>query len=259
MVTLLIRGLLFRLKYGLKFSDTLNYLYIFNEIFVQKDYDAVLPQDGDCVFDIGGNIGLYSLYIAMKRKNLDVHVFEPVPALFQNLTHNVRSVTKDNTLHLNNIGLSNIAAETTINFFPKASGLTTLKDDIDSKSDISIRWRARNALFPRLNIFVMKLLTKNHLISKKEVIKLVRLSDYIDAHDVKHIDVVKIDVEGHELEILLGIEPRHFACIKKLIIEVENFRVGYQEKITTLLNEHGYALSITGQDEPWSMVVATKT
>jgi FkbM family methyltransferase len=258
MITSLIRGLVFSYKYDLKFSDQLNYFYIFNEIFVHKDYGAVLPCDGGCVFDVGGNIGLYTLYVGMGRKNLDIHVFEPVPTLFANLEHNVRSVMKDNAVHANNVGLSNVATEATINFFPKASGLTTLKDDIDSKSDISIRWRTRNALFPQFNSFLMKLLVKQHLVAKKETIKLIRMSEYIDAHHIESIDMVKIDVEGHEFEILQGIEPRHFDCIKAFIIEVENFRDGYQEKITTLLKSQGYTLSITGAHEPWSLVVATR-
>jgi|GEM_PF-5115912 len=258
MITSVLKSFFFARKHHLQFSDPLNYLYIFNEIFINKDYDAVVPHEGSCVFDIGGNIGLYTLYLGTQHKNIDIHVFEPVSTLFKQLEHNSIDAAAHNTIHLNNIGLSNANTETTINFFPRASGLSTLKDDIYDKRDISVRWRSRNALFPRLSRFLLTTLSKAHLRSKKEKVTLIRLSDYIDSRKIEVIDIIKIDVEGHELEVLQGIEPRHFHLINSFIIEVENFREGYQDKIVSLLEEQGYHISITAEKEPWSLVVAKR-
>jgi hypothetical protein len=42
--------------------------------------------------------------------------------------------------------------------------------------------------------------------NKSEQVKCEKLSDYINENNIKHIDFLKIDVEGHELGVLQGLD-----------------------------------------------------
>lgn len=254
------KALLYAYKNDLKFSGKLNYLFIFREIFVKKEYDNVLPNTTPSrIFDIGGNIGLYTLYLNTNYDNLEIHVFEPSPSLYKNLSHNVnRNKKPSNTIILNEVGLSNTTEEMNINYFPNASGLSTFRSDLDTKQDLIIESRCKNTLFPGLCSSFFRILSKSHYVALQEKAKLIRLSDYINSHNIDKIDIVKIDVEGYELQILQGIDDRHFPLIDSLMIEVENYREGYQDEIVSILKKHDYRISIVGGDQSWSFITANR-
>ncbi|MDJ0633674.1 MAG: FkbM family methyltransferase [Xenococcaceae cyanobacterium MO_188.B29] len=48
-------------------------------------------QEGDLVFDVGANIGLFSLWAYQKcQKNVNIYAFEPIPAIFKVLQANAQ-------------------------------------------------------------------------------------------------------------------------------------------------------------------------
>ncbi len=54
---------------------------IYNEIFLWQDYLGSGLSLADCryVFDVGANVGLFSLFAKLQNPALTVHAFEPVP------------------------------------------------------------------------------------------------------------------------------------------------------------------------------------
>ncbi|MCC5612138.1 FkbM family methyltransferase [Nostoc sp. CHAB 5834] len=49
--------------------------------------------EGDTVFDIGANIGMFSLWVyKLCNKNVNIYAFEPVPQIFQVLEQNLKSL-----------------------------------------------------------------------------------------------------------------------------------------------------------------------
>ncbi len=66
-------------------------------------------------------------------------------------------------------------------------------------------------------------------------------------HDVKHIDLLQIDVEGFDYEILKLI---NFAKIKPRLIQFEHFLLplAAQRECYALLNGHGYELNTVGSN-----------
>lgn len=63
---------------------------------IGKGYEAAelrmalsLIKDGDCVLDIGANVGFYSIAIAKKYPYSYIHAFEPIPETFKKLWDNV--------------------------------------------------------------------------------------------------------------------------------------------------------------------------
>lgn len=245
----------YALRRRLQFKGLINYVFIFNEIFTEGTYDDVLPETGKAsrIFDIGGNIGLYSLYLNGKYKNLDIHTFEPIPALYENLKHNV-TVNEDptNKITVNNFGLSDKEETVTIHYFPKASGLSTIQPDLERKAGLLKSGFGTSKLMDVL----LAIFSKTHYVAELVNVKLQRLSNYIDSHNIDRIDIMKIDVEGYELQVLRGIEDRHFPIIRSFMIEIENYRDGYQSDIVAILEKHNYDVSIQKGGDAWSFVVA---
>src|SRR5689334_5145958 len=63
---------------------------VYREIFELETYDqqGIVLNAGDCIFDIGANIGLYTLKLAQTCADVKVYAFEPIPALYAILEHN---------------------------------------------------------------------------------------------------------------------------------------------------------------------------
>ena len=88
------RGLTLHLRNGLviRGSDRDNLAGIFNEIFVEHCYTPAWfyrPKPGDTVFDVGANIGGFSLYLGSKAPGIRVFAFEPHPETFTWLSQNL--------------------------------------------------------------------------------------------------------------------------------------------------------------------------
>lgn len=129
------------------------------------NFDSIDFKDGDVVIDIGGNIGMASIYLAKKYPFLKIYAFEPVKQNYENFLKNIElnninkdiikvfnlAITKDRrdvilTLHFSNSGASNI-----YNHFRDSSKLI-------SNNDISIKSITFDDIFSNNNISKCKLL-----------------------------------------------------------------------------------------------------
>lgn len=137
-----------------------------------KDKDPV-------IFDIGANIGEYSDVIVnvFGQRDYSLHVFEPQKSCFVDLEKKFGSNKK---VRLNNFGLSDKDTNSVIYKNAEKSVLTSLYK--------------RNLDFYDLEMNV------------EEEIKLKRADVYIESHNIKHISLLKIDVEGHEMSALSGLD-----------------------------------------------------
>jgi FkbM family methyltransferase len=86
--------------------------------------------------------------------------------------------------------------------------------------------------------------TEHTLRSHPEVVCVRRLSDVLrEWPHVERVDLVKIDVEGAELEVLKGINEADWARIEQLVVEVQ--QVGTRlESVTELLRAKGYTTTL---------------
>ena len=67
--------------------------FTYKEIFEENAYfrHGVTLRDGDCVFDVGANIGLFSLYVGSKCLDAAIYAFEPLPPIFEILNLNAEN------------------------------------------------------------------------------------------------------------------------------------------------------------------------
>jgi FkbM family methyltransferase len=78
---------------------------------------SILP--GDIVFDVGANIGVFTLYAA--KQGAHIYAYEPIPPTFEVLQQNIHLHGFDNIAQARNIGLSDRAEEKLMFHYPEWS------------------------------------------------------------------------------------------------------------------------------------------
>ena len=135
------------------------------------------PSDTLCIFDVGSNKGQF---LQLTERSLvgiphRVHCFEPSPSTFAILQKNAE---KRSNVVFNNFGLG------------EAAGEFDLYSD-EAGSDLASLSRRR------LDHFGLDF-------SRRERVQIQTLDSYCSQHSITSIDLLKLDVEGHELEVLNG-------------------------------------------------------
>ncbi|MEO6721265.1 MAG: FkbM family methyltransferase, partial [Ferruginibacter sp.] len=132
-----------------------------------------LLKTGDIYFDIGSNIGLMAIFAAKKvgRKG-QVHSFEPEPDTFKILEHNCR-INSLNNMVLNNIAMGSVEEDAVI--YP----------NLDINRGAASLVKQDGSTGKKVTISTLDKYLANTMINKK-------------------IKLLKIDIEGYELEMLKG-------------------------------------------------------
>ena len=137
----------------------------------------LLGTEPKLVLDIGANKGHWTKYLLDEFPSTVVHAFEPQPVCAQALEERF-SGSSNVSIYRN--AVSNSVATLSLFFDFEGSGLASL-----SKRKLE------------------------HLgidFSKSVEVKTVVLDDFLAARSIGQIDIVKIDVEGHELAVFKGME-----------------------------------------------------
>lgn len=129
---------------------------------------------GDIFFDVGANVGLMTLFVAKLVKNSGlVFSFEPVADINSQLRRNVE------LNELKNVRIFNTA-------------LGSKKSSLKIYSHLEIN-RGSSSLVPQTDC-----------LEKGDLVKIEPLDSFIDCLENRLIKLIKIDVEGWELEVLRG-------------------------------------------------------
>jgi FkbM family methyltransferase len=132
-----------------------------------------LSKTQSVVFDVGANTGIYSLIAKANNRNSFVYAFEPIPAIHNLLVRNC--AINSYNISTNCVALSNKTGDGFIHVDnEKFSYTATINRNI-----------ATHELY-KINI------------------KMLTLKDYINRNNIRSIDLMKIDVEGHEPEVIEG-------------------------------------------------------
>lgn len=224
------------------------------ELYLRHDISI---KAGDCVLDVGANIGLFALEAS--RRGAHVHAFEPMPATFAALDTNARLY--DGQIRAHNLALGAVAGIETFAYFRWMSSLSTRFPE----------WIAKNAasgvaavlddveLAPRFGWFrhspdwlrrvLVNGLVKTILRPRPVSCRVETLSRVIHALGIDKIDLLKIDVEGAEWEVLRGIHSNDWPRIRQVVAEVHD-EDGRVTRVENLLRDHGF--HVVSEPEPQS-------
>lgn len=181
---------------------------------------------------IGANDGIRHdpLRPLVLRHRLAGLLVEPLPDIFEDLQRNYSGVPG---LRFVNAAAGNASGNLRIARFRRDA---PVHDDLHSIASADI---ARLRRFARRR-------GVEHFIEELDV-PCLSIEELLESHDVKHVDLLQLDVEGHELELLRAVFLAGFA---PTIVNMEHLHLGTEDRIQAqrLLVTHGYSYVYTGID-----------
>ena len=166
-------NLLFKLDLRDRQSSPLN---AFNfDRYEGKDAPMIfkLSEGARVIFDVGANVGWYTMHMCARDLSATVHAFEPVTQIYNELSDN-RALNSLKNANLNNFGLADSDGYRDFFFSEKITGAASMRNIIDLPNDNKMRFHVRS------------------------------LDSYIAEKKISRIDFMKCDVEGAELLVLKG-------------------------------------------------------
>ena len=215
---------------------------VYREIFEGQSYSkyGITFRDGDSVFDVGANIGLFTLFVHQKCRAPRVYAFEPVPATFDKLQTNMALYDLD--VNLFDYGLSSESKETEITFYPNWSAMSGAYANVQEDEDLT-RAYLNNLTRGTLPSDEITDILEGRFKAETVRCRMHTLSEVISEHRIQRIDLLKIDVERSELDVLRGIEESDWPRISQIVLEVHD-RDRRLETIKTLLTHHDFNIVI---------------
>ncbi|MBU4556706.1 MAG: FkbM family methyltransferase [Actinobacteria bacterium] len=187
-------------------------------------YSALLSMDQDMetIFDVGANVGNLSLAFLRWFPRATVHGFEPATKMFGEMNTRIESAGFASRFRGHQIG-----------FYDKETqGDLHLSSHHGANSLMEIG-EAYHAANPHIGS------------NATESIELVRMDDFVREAGIKHIDLVKIDVEGVENEVLRGGAETFSSMVDTVILELSFVRhersEGNHIQLFQTMHELGFA------------------
>ena len=138
-------------------------------------YELKCPNEA-VVFDVGANIGDYSLSLMRLNEKLNIYAFEPHPITYRQLDKNTQLFD----IKIFNIGIG-----------AKEGSLVLYDYESNDGSEHASLYKD-----------VIEQLHKGQSVEHK--VNVITLDQFALQHDINKIYLLKIDTEGHELEVLKG-------------------------------------------------------
>lgn len=129
-----------------------------------------------CIFDVGANKGQFLNLALEEISNSDflIHCFEPATETFSYLSKR----KKDKRVKLNKLGMGKEKGNMTLYYDTPGSGLASLTKR-------------------KLDHFGIEF-------NKSEIVQVETIDNYCKENSIERINLLKVDVEGHELDVFFG-------------------------------------------------------
>jgi FkbM family methyltransferase len=161
------------------------YYALDRSIIAFGDYDTDLHaylehaiQPGMICFDVGANIGEMTLHMGRRvRPDGAVHAFEPVATVLERLNRHVQRNQLEGVVRVHPLALSNVNGPLVIRY-----------------ADASVENQGMASLVNR----------DEAALDRVSTVETMRLDDFVARHDIRRIDLMKIDIQGAEPLLLEG-------------------------------------------------------
>lgn len=189
----------------------------------ETQYISNFLKPGNICFDIGANVGYFSLLMASLVADGEVHSFEPIPFCYHLLSCS-KHLNKFTNIIINNCAVGELDGES----------LFHVCED-SAFSSIEIQGAAAEV--------------------RRLTVPIVSIDSYVRSRTIEKVDFMKIDVEGAELQVIRGgssffssstLRPR------MIMLEVDKDHMGEishkSRRVIELLRDHGYNAEILLND-----------
>ena len=194
------------------YDATANLLYWSNG----KEYEPniinllhTLGHEAQVMFDVGANTGVISIHMALLPFAKEVYAFEPLPRAFRVLKENIKLNDLNNCLTYQ-MALSDSNGKSTL-YVPNVEAIPT-SSSLESE------------FYPDHSKIDISVMTMDH---------------FVQTNNISKIDLVKIDVEGGELDVLRGMK-RTIEKMRPFVICEILPRTGVLIKTTDFMKQFEY-------------------
>jgi FkbM family methyltransferase len=186
---------------------------VFNQVYLDLEYNINLDFEPKIIVDVGANIGLTTRFFKNKYPKAKIISIEPEINNFEILVKNCSSCE---------------------NIFYKQNALWNTHSKIEMTTDSS---------FDSFKVTDVK---KD---SNTQQVQTLIMDDLLKEFDIHQIDILKIDIEGAEKEVFAPENNMEWlTSVKLLIIELhDNLKTGCSQAFFKALSKHNYSLSISGE------------
>jgi FkbM family methyltransferase len=212
------------------------------EIVEQRTYlrNGIGVDKGDAVLDVGANVGVAAIFFASECGAGEVHCFEPVMPLFELLRENVVGFP---ACVPHPYGLGSRSGPAQITYYPAAASMSGLYANPEADSAL-VRTAMLNSGASRNDADAS---LKGRYRGETLRCELRTLSSVLRELELDQVDLLKIDVEGAELDVLEGIGEEDWPLIRQIVIEVHD-RGRRGSAVAGELRRRGFRL--TSEQEP---------
>jgi len=253
---------------------------LYREIVVERTYErhGIQLAPNAVVFDIGANMGLFTIHVARTIEGVRVHAFEPIAEMFAILQRNLSAHAP--TAVARQIAIADRDGEAVFEvdrFAMMASTMRPRVFDVQFEAaagesaeaalgdlarlaphDRTVEALRRGLTRPLIRPAVVALMAsalaalrlRRRLYLKRETYELRTLSRALAESGVDAVDLVKIDVEGAEESVVAGIADADWPRLRQFVIEVHDVD-GRLERMASTLERRGYRTVRARED--WSM------
>lgn len=185
-------------------------------------YNCITNRDDiRVVFDVGANVGDVTLAAARSFPNAQIYSFEPVRATYQMLCKNIKNYSERITPY--NLGFFNVSKRLDIHMTSFHGANSIIDQSLNHKS-----------VHPHIRETGI------------ESIQVYTLDSFMADKSIDRIDIVKIDVEGAELEVIEGGVETFKNKVDNVFVELSFLRRNrespYWVEICKLLYDSGFML-----------------
>ncbi|HEY2472521.1 MAG TPA: FkbM family methyltransferase [Terracidiphilus sp.] len=213
--------------------------FVHREVFESRCYlrNGIELRDGDCVFDVGANIGLSALFFHRERKGVKVFAFEPSPAASKCLRANTELHGLDARIF--ECGLSRTSGSAEFTFYPGNTILSGFHANPNTDRNYTRAYLLNSGFTPQNADRLAGLLFRKVTLT----CQLRTLSEIVDQEHVDRIDLLKIDTEKSEQDVLAGIRDEHWNRIRQIVIEIHD-ETGALDVIQRQLTHRGFLVTV---------------
>ncbi|MCH7809055.1 MAG: FkbM family methyltransferase, partial [Chloroflexi bacterium] len=220
--------------------------YLYREIFETQVYlkYGITINEGDYIFDVGANIGLFTVFVNQICSGTHLYAFEPNPAVLDILKANARTHASGATLF--DFGLSSENKTAELTFYQGFSLLSGFYADAEQDKELVKTFMSNQHQRGEKNMFELLRhadeLLKERFAAKSFPARLRTLSSVIAEKNIPRIDLLKINVEKSELDVLNGIRDEDWGKIQQIVVEADS--KANRCAITDLLQLHGFEVAV---------------
>lgn len=183
--------------------------------------NAIRHIEKPIIFDIGANIGAFTTWMSNYFPNGKIYSFEPQRLVFQMLCGNL-AINNLFNVHAYNMALGK-----------ENSRIEFLEPNYNQPNDFGT--------FSLVNDTINKK-------SDRSIIDLCTLDAFVNGFNITNIDLIKVDVEGMDIDVLQGAKTTIERFKPVIFVEYFDNNRSIKEELEYIFNQLNYSIEVIGNN-----------